>query len=71
MKLLPNIGEVVPLESGNATIMEIRDRGAIEVLASREQDIHPFAIWKWNDGALYSGLYFRTIEAARTYWDKW
>ena len=68
MKLLPNIGDVVPLDSGNATIMEIRDRGAIEVLASREQSIHPYAIWKWNDGALYSGQYFRTLETAKAHW---
>ena len=68
MKLLPSIGDVVPLDSGDATIMEIRDRGAIEVLASREQSIHPYAIWKWNDGALYSGLYFRTLETAKAHW---
>lgn len=69
MKALPNPGDMIPLVTGDAIILDVRNyHGNVRVLASRDHAVHPFAVWRWGDGALYSGRYFATLTEAETYW---
>jgi|AntAceMinimDraft_6_1070360.scaffolds.fasta_scaffold04757_5 hypothetical protein len=69
MRIVPDVGDVIPLETGDATIIDVRDyHGFIKVLAARAQEIHPFAIWQWENGSLFSGKYFRTLKEAEMEW---
>jgi hypothetical protein len=65
MKTAPQPGDMIRLETGDAIIIDVRNRyGDIIVLASREHHLHPFATWKWDDGGLYAGQYFKTLTEA-------
>ena len=49
MHLVPEPGDMIPLETGNATILEVQNyAGNIRVLALREHPVHPFAVWHWD-----------------------
>jgi hypothetical protein len=70
MHAIPAVGDVIPLETGDAVILDIHNHhGNIRVLASRAHPVHPFAVWNWEDGSLYSGRYFKTLTEAETYWE--
>lgn len=73
MKPLIQPGDVVPLETGDAVILEVQNyHGNVRVLASRHHPIHPFAVWHWDNfnGSLYSGRYFnRLAEAEAHFWE--
>jgi hypothetical protein len=70
MHLAPNPGDIIPLQTGDAIILEVHDyHGHVRVLASRSHTVHPFAVWHWDNGALYSGRYFKTLNEAETYWE--
>jgi hypothetical protein len=70
MHITPNVGDVIPLQTGDAIILEVRDyNGHVNVLAHRQHPIHPFAIWHWDDGALFSGKYFRQLSEATLEWE--
>ena len=70
MNYYPKPGDYITLETGDATILETRDYfGFVKVLASRNHPVHPFAIWNWDAGALFSGQYFRTLKEAETVWE--
>lgn len=66
----PKAGDYYPLATGDAIIIEVQDYyGNIRVLASRQHTLHPFAVWHWDQGGLYSGRYFKTLKEAETYWE--
>lgn len=70
MHTAPAPGDMIPLETGDAIILEVHNyHGHIRVLASRAHPVHPFAVWHWDNGALYSGRYFTTLNEAETYWE--
>lgn len=70
MEIAPKPGDVYPLETGDAVFLDVRDyHGNVRILASRDHPVHPFAVWLWNDGGLYSGRYFETLTEAETYWE--
>ena len=71
MHSIPNPGDIIPLETGDALILETQNfYGNVRVLASRDNRMHPFAVWHWDNGALYSGRYFKTLSEAEThYWE--
>lgn len=70
MHVVPTAGDVIPLETGDATILEIRNyNGYIKVLAHRQNPVHPFAIWHWDNGSLFSGKYFRQLAEATLEWE--
>lgn len=69
MRAVPQPGDVIPLATGDAVILEVRDRyGNVQVLASRSHSVHPFAVWQWDGGGLFGGRYFRTLDEAETHW---
>ena len=64
---LPNIGEIITLETGDATVLDIANRyGDITLLAGRAHPFHPFATWKLDtfSGALFAGHYFKDLAEA-------
>jgi hypothetical protein len=70
MHLIPEPGDMIPLETGDATILEVQNyAGNIRVLALREHPVHPFAVWHWDpvNGALYTGKYFERLDPAESY----
>lgn len=68
MQNIPNPGDVIPLQTGDAVILEVQNyHGSVRVLASRRHELHPFAVWYWDDGALYSGRYFDRLATAEAY----
>ena len=70
MHKVPNIGDVIPLETGDATILEVSDyNGYVTVLALRNHPVHPFAIWQWDNGELFRGQYFRELSEATLRWE--
>jgi hypothetical protein len=74
MHAVPNPGDVYPLETGEAVILEVENHnGCIRVLASRAHPVHPFAIWRWDseNNAFYSGRYFERLAKAETaFWEE-
>jgi hypothetical protein len=65
MRPVPAPGDIIPLETGDATVLETRNRyGDVIILATREHPLHPFATWKWDEGGLYAGNYFKTLTEA-------
>ena len=71
MHAIPTIGDVIPLATGDAIILDIHHyHGSIRVLASRAHPVHPFAVWNWDNGALFHGRYFKTLTEAETHWEK-
>lgn len=73
MKPTPKPGDVFPLETGDAVILEVQNyHGNVRVLASRHNPLHPFAVWQWDNhnGALFSGRYFnRLADAEAHFWE--
>jgi hypothetical protein len=70
MHVIPTIGDVIPLATGDAIILDIHHyHGSIRVLASRAHPVHPFAVWNWDNGALFHGRYFKTLTEAETHWE--
>jgi len=70
MHTAPAAGDMIPLATGDAIILDVHDyQGNIRVLASRDHPVHPFAVWHWDNGALYSGRYFKTLTEAENYWE--
>jgi len=64
---VPAVGQVIPLETGDATVLDIRSRyGDLTVLAGRDHPVHPFATWKLDtvNGALFGGRYFVKLAEA-------
>lgn len=67
MKSVPRIGDVIPLITGDATVIDIKEENRIIVLASRRHSHHPYATWAWgHEIGLHSGHYFNTLSEART-----
>jgi len=70
MHAIPTVGDVNALETGDAIILDVHaPRARIRVLAARNHPVHPFAVWNWDDGALFSGRYFKTLTEAETHWE--
>lgn len=70
MHAIPTVGDVIPLATGDAIILDIHHyHGSIRVLASRAHPVHPFAVWNWDNGALFHGRYFKTLTEAETHWE--
>lgn len=73
MNRVPNPGEKISLETGDATVFEVRQRyGDVTILAGRDHPVHPFATWKWDphNGALYAGRYFERLADAEVDYDQ-
>jgi hypothetical protein len=66
MSRVPQPGDVIPVRTGDATVLQVKDQNdRITILAHRDHPHHKFATWGYAPGrGLFSGHYFTHLAEA-------